>query len=672
MQKVTTYNYPYRKSGINWLFGLFLILCMVLSSVPKEVHAQKKDKAKSNRKELREVRFKTRSRQGEKAYKGDISGRRVQSRSPRIRSTAKYAQPNPYAGRKSMNEKQRMKYIRSSPRFSNRNNEKAGRGAVFTDKSKRVTFTGKNAYRHQVVNSASRGSERNVVKKRIVPRTTSGAYVIRKRKRPYAWKDKTLWEDAYKGDIAGRPVRVKRTVDRPSIQGAPRTANRSYTRRGDKAYSGRMRSGFLSVSGGRREKAYNGRAAGSYMSATKPSERAWKGDIAGFRISSVRSRTPKWNKADGQQYYKSAPVDDKPYKGNIKGRNFMTSKRQTEKAGKSAGKGNLTISLKSSVGNFAGNMRSRKRLKGGGSVSRNQWNNGGRPVDNRKIQSQDLKVAGFTGSIRGRRKAPTKGGGSISNSGWNNDGKPVDNRRIQSQDVKIARFSGNLKSPGKPYKGRRNLTVGFRMHNNDGKPVPSMGHSKQDSQIEGFSGNLKGSKKPKGAGGSISVLPWNNDGEPLERRTVSAEARKATVSTGTFKRTFKYTRNPQAHEDALKKRPAGKNYYEAGKYAGNVRMTQRYEKKPFAADGALKGIGPSRAMIQASAYQGNVKMSKNNIRNRHPSYKFEDDRASAKSNFNLKLFWSKLFKKQENQPAVVKEKVREPRFDKGEKGLWND
>ncbi len=645
---------------------------MVLSSVPNESYAQKKDKAKSNRKELREVRFKTRSRQGEKAYRGSISGRRVKSRTPRIKSQAKYAQPNPYAGRKSMNEKQRMKYIRSSPRFSNRNNEKAGVGSPYAGKSKRITFTGKNAYRHEVAPSASRGSERNVVKKRIVPRTTSGAYVIRKRKRPYAWKDKTLWEDAHKGDIAGRPVRVKRTVDRPSIQAAPRMANRSSSRRGDKAYSGRMRSGFLSISGARREKAYKGQAAGSYMSATKPSERAWKGDIAGFKISSIRSKTPKWNKANGQQYYKSAPVDDKPYKGNIKGRDFMSSKRPSEKAGRSMGKGNLTISLKSSVGNFAGNMKSRKRLKGGGSVSRNQWNNNGNPVDNRKVQSQDLKVAGFTGSIRGRRKPPAKGGGSVARGRWNNDGKPLDNRRIQAQDVKIARFNGNLRSPGKPYKGRRNLTVGFRMHNNGGKPVPSLGHGKQDAQIAGFSGNVKGGKKPKGAGGSVSVLPWNNDGEPLERKTPSAETRRATVSTGTFKRTFKYTKNPLAHEDALKKRPAGKNYYEAGKYSGNVRLTQRYEKNPNSADGALKGIGPSRAMVQASAYQGNMKMSRKNIANRHPSYKFEGDRASAKSNFNLKLFWSKLFKKQENQPDVVKEKVREPRFDKGEKGLWND
>ncbi|MEJ2004292.1 MAG: hypothetical protein P8X57_04850, partial [Cyclobacteriaceae bacterium] len=200
-----------------------------------------------------------------------------------------------------------------------------------------------------------------------------------------------------------------------------------------------------------------------------------------------------------------------------------------------------------------------------------------------------------------------------------------------------------------------------------------LGHSKQDTQIAGFSGNVKGRRKPeKGAGKSVSVLPWNNDGKPLERKPVPAEARRAMVSTGNFKRTFAYKKNPMAHEDALKKREPGKNYAKAADYTGSFRMKSTYKKKPHAAEGSMKGIGPSRAMMQASAYQGNVKMSKKSLRDRHPSYKFEREKTTAKTGFNLKLFWSKLFKQQENQPGHLKEKVRKPRFDKGEKGLWNE
>jgi len=652
------------------LYALLATLCL-LFFVPAASQAQKKEKAKSNRKELRSTRWKTRNKQGDKAYRGDITGSRLKKRSPRSRSRASYAQPNPYAGRKSMNEKQRMKYIRSSPRFSKRPRERAGRGPVYSNKSIRISFTGKNAYKHDVIRTASRGSERSVRKQRIVPRTTSGAYVIRKRKRPYAWRERSPWEDAYKGDIAGRPVRVKRTTDRPSIQAPPRLTNRSYKRRGDKAYSGRMAGGYLSISGKRRERAYRGQAAGGYMSATKPSERAWKGDIAGFKIQTVRTKRPKWKNVDGQQYYKSGPGDDTPYTGKIKGRDFITSRRMAEREGLPKFRGKFSLSLKSSPTNFSGNMRRRKPLGGGGSVSRGQWNNKGRPLDNRQVKKQDLQVAGFSGNIRGRK--PSKGGGSISTAGWNNKGRPIDNRKIQSQDVQIARFSGNMPTPGKPYDGRRNYSVGFKMHNNKGKPIPSLGHSKQDRQIAGFTGNVKGRRKPeKGAGGSVSVLPWNNDGKPLDRRPVPAEARRAMVSTGTFKRTFAYKKNPHAHEDALRKREPGSNYRKAGNYTGDFRMKSKYKTKPHAADGAMKGIGPSRAMMQASAYQGNVKMSRKTLRDRHPSYKFERERTTAKSGFNLKLFWSKLFKKQENQPSHLKEKVRQPRFDKGEKGLWND
>ena len=124
----------------------------------------------------------------------------------------------------------------------------------------------------------------------------------------------------------------------------------------------------------------------------------------------------------------------------------------------------------------------------------------------------------------------------------------------------------------------------------------------------------------------------------------------------------------------MKKRPAGDSYARISNYRGTVKRSFRYMKNPNSADGALKHRGPSRAMISASNYQGNVKMSKKSLRNMHPSYKYEHERtnSTAKSQFNLKLFWSKLFKKQENQPKMLKEKVREPRFDKGEKGLWND
>jgi hypothetical protein len=39
---------------------------------------------------------------------------------------------------------------------------------------------------------------------------------------------------------------------------------------------------------------------------------------------------------------------------------------------------------------------------------------------------------------------------------------------------------------------------------------------------------------------------------------------------------------------------------------------------------------------------------------------------------NFKLWWARLFKKQDNQPDHLKEKLKKPRYDKGEQGLWYD
>jgi hypothetical protein len=37
---------------------------------------------------------------------------------------------------------------------------------------------------------------------------------------------------------------------------------------------------------------------------------------------------------------------------------------------------------------------------------------------------------------------------------------------------------------------------------------------------------------------------------------------------------------------------------------------------------------------------------------------------------NFKLWWARLFRKEETQPDHLKDKSRKPRYDKGEQGLW--
>ncbi len=237
------------------------------------------DKGKSNKRSLRATRFKTRNRQGEKAFRGDITGRKVVTKiSPRPSNAAK-ARPNPYAGAPRGGEKSRFRARNVAPRFSRRPNERAARatggfmtaskrgerawrgnaqGRAISTRSRKITFTRKNRYQRfpGSARSITRDPERPRKRTRIVPRSVSGTNRIRKGRSPYsAFRRQTPWEKAFKGDITGRTFRTKRTTDRPIIQKPSPTRYSSQSRINDRPYHGRMKGGF--------------------QTATKPSERAW-------------------------------------------------------------------------------------------------------------------------------------------------------------------------------------------------------------------------------------------------------------------------------------------------------------------------------------------------------------------------------------------------------------
>jgi len=104
---------------------------------------------------------------------------------------------------------------------------------------------------------------------------------------------------------------------------------------------------------------------------------------------------------------------------------------------------------------------------------------------------------------------------------------------------------------------------------------------------------------------------------------------------------------------------------------------KRYVHNPNSDKHALDVIAPSRVVARIRDYQGNVRMNKAQGTNLHPDSEFAHgfrDNVKQDRTFlmNIKLMWSKLFRKNATQPAVVKEKVRRPRYDKKERELWKD
>ena len=403
-------------------------------------------------------------------------------------------------------------------------------------------------------------------------------------------------------------------------------------------------------------------------------------------------------------------------------------------AGRNAG-GDPTVSR------YQGNVKFQRRAKGGGSIS-GSWNNNGRAIAGRNAGG-DPTVSRYQGNVKFQRKA--KGGGSISGS-WNNNGRAIAGRNAGG-DPTVSRYQGNVKYQRKE-KGGGSISGSW---NNNGRAIAGR-YPGGDKNVSYYQGNLKFKPKEKG-GGSVSGKHWNNNEQPTtvkdNRSTGMAsfqgniKAKKkdkpdvdyfpqkkrqfdfqpsmrdqgeeytGNIKLARFKRNF--IKNPNQADEALKKnrpdkttylvnglqvkvkekdykkRPhaadgsmpgiaPGKNSIRASEYSRVIRRNWDYKRNPSSAQAALRVREPGKAFLDATKYQGNIKMKRFDFfrkKDLYPDSRFvktnknnTDEERSLLTNF--RLWWARLFKKNENQPDHLKEKVKKPRYDKGEQGLWYD
>lgn len=608
------------------------------------------DKGRSNKRKLRAAKFKSRTRQGEKSYKGDITGRRVKRiKSSRLKSNASYAKPNPYAGRKRKTESSVARKVLSPPRYTSRSSEKAKRvsinprfsnkprerawkgnssGRAINTRSKRITFTGNKSYQGGRFQSASRPSERKIKSTRVAPRSASGNYNVRKRKTPYnAFRKQKSWEKAFQGDITGRTFRTKRTEGRPGVKKPPQPKYSSRGRKGDRPYSG----GF----------------GGGFKSATRKPERAWKKDISGNKLRIRTSKGPDFSGSQFSTYpQKKNRKGDRAFKGKIKGGGYKSISNRKEIAGKKTQGSNPPGPGTAKGFKFQGNIKTKKPQKGGGSISAKLRNNNGRAIQGRGTTGQDIKSAKFQGGIKFTK--PKKGGGSVARNNWNNFGKSITKVSNNKQDKKIKAFQGNVKT-GKPLKGGG--SVARNNWNNKGKSTTKIINSEQNQRARSFQGNIKTGKPLKG-GGSIARNNWNNRGKSVTRPELSSEGRKASSFTGNYKpfkggrydalsgfykgdtkRKFGYEKNPSSNKKSLKVRQiknksdqsefqgrskpfkGGKYDALAGFYKGDIKRKSKYKKNPNAAKESLKVKEAMKNDRQSAKYTGFVKGNSNYKKN---------------------------------------------------------
>jgi hypothetical protein len=339
-----------------------------------------------------------------------------------------------------------------------------------------------------------------------------------------------------------------------------------------------------------------------------------------------------------------------------------------------------------------------------------------------RTPQQGLKAGRFQGNIKTKR--PESGGGSVSGKVWNNSGQAIAVRTPQ-QGVRAARFQGSIKA-SQPAKGGGSISG--KLWNNREKAIVGTLPSRNAFKVDGYPGKMKRFEAQPGFGdqgetftGYIKRKDFNRD--YVHKRGTSEESvKKKRPTRNTFEadglqvrvKRPDYVENKNAADEALLKLKPSKSTAQAGELQVKLKQ-QEYGKKPHAAEGALEGIKPSRATVRASeyskgirrtwdyihnpssadealktrepgkafarstAYQGNIKMQKFNVFERnqslHPDTKFiktnknnVDEERDALTNF--KLWWARVFKKQETQPENLKYDGKKPRYDKGEAGLW--
>jgi hypothetical protein len=555
--------------------------------------------------------------------------------------------------------------------------------------------------------------------KRVKGRSASRPYISNKSINAFAgfWNKKPKGEKPYvKGDLAGKPLRKKNFETRfPKLVNPTSNIVKAKKPRDDKAYKGKAAGRFSSAT-------------------REQGKRAWTGDIAGRRVRGGKDKGIKQSPVGIPVFppKRSKPkLGDTPYKGTIPGGGYRSATKTHEGkisgrlTGKPPGRGVIGASTYSGTtrvrkgfgeqgANYSGTFKAKRAAKGGGSVSRSGWNNEGQPLVGTPPLRRNIGYALFAGNKRTRVAA--KGGGSVSGKLWNNREAPLTGKAPSGRAMAVGSYQGNIKftktTPGKeiggvPKKTRSTSPVMrdqgeefagvFRVRKKEpSKQVGGIAKSqlvkkpeKPGKEIAGFPGKFKDTSpvfRDQGEEftGFIKLPrsqyvknPYAATKDALKRSKPDKTADRYNILVTKVKQKA-YGEKPHAAEGALKGIVASKSSMKASEYYKALRLKYDYVANPSSSKEALKTREPGKAFPKATDYQGNIKMKKFELfakKGLHPDAKFVktnknnvDEERSMLTNF--KLFWAKLFGKEDTQPAHLKDKYRRPRYDKGEGDIW--
>jgi hypothetical protein len=476
-------------------------------------------------------------------------------------------------------------------------------------------------------------------------------------------------EGAYKGKMRASGVPSYGRGPEGAYKGKMRSSGiPGYGRGPEGAYKGKMRSSGISGYGRGPEGAYKGKMRASGISGYgRGPEGAYKGKM---RASGV----PRYGRGQ-ESFYSGRKKAKKPLVGggsitrgwNNGGVPLMKKGRNANNESIAGYKGKMPISAmpnysKSREGSYAGNMKAKKPLKGGGSITR-RWNNNGEPLVGKGRNANSEAISGYRGRM------------------------PISAMPSYGKS-KEGVYAGKMKAK-KPLKGGGGSIT--RHWNNKEEPLIGRGQSGTDKDRLVYQGNMKAKKKIKGGGGSIT-RQWNNKGEPIEGKGRTATDEDILAYQGKMRAAGRGDIGPS--EGMNRGRTKSLSFIRLGdpthmglhKEAHNKKVNNRLPKELSRKERLrMKGAdgldnGKSRAFTFwaiGDPTHGGLLRSPSQAKGRlHPSSSYTASNKSRNSieekeqPVKLKIWWAKLFKKNSNQPDSVKEKPKRPRYDKDERSIW--
>lgn len=329
---------------------------------------------------------------------------------------------------------------------------------------------------------------------------------------------------------------------------------------------------------------------------------------------------------------------------------------------------------------YAGNMKAKKPFKGaGGSITRH-WNNKGEPLSGQGRNAKNEASSNYQGKMSlnampsyskgqegvyaGNRKAkkPLKGGGGSITRHWNNKGEPLSGHGRYAKNEAISNYQGKMRLNAMPSYGKGDEGV--------------------------YSGDRKAKKPPKGGGGSITTH-WNNKGEPIEGMGINGTDKDILAYQGKNKAPEKIKQSEGTERGRTKSlsfvRIGDPTHMGLQKEAHNKKVNNSLPKelsrkerlRMREADGLDNGKSRTFTFwAVGDPTQGGLVRTPSQAKGRlHPSAAYTSGKSrnsieEKEQPVKIKIWWAKLFKKNANQPDSVKEKPRRPRYDKGERSIW--